>query len=142
MYVIFKLLPFHKNVARTNLKRPKYYFYDIARVTNEGARLENLVACSLLKECHFRQDCLGENWNLYYIGKKGGFEIDFLITKDEIPNMVIETKWSDDSISKNFKLIAKDFPGIKKIQLVKNLNREKTFPDGTEIRSLKWLADW
>ncbi|MCY4512164.1 MAG: hypothetical protein OXB86_00585, partial [Bdellovibrionales bacterium] len=66
----------------------------------------------------------------------------FLITKDEIPKMVIETKWSDDSVSKNLELITKDFPGIKKIQLVKNLKREKTFPDGTEVRSLKWLAGW
>ena len=142
MQVIFKVLPFHKNVARANLKRPKYYFYDIARVMDEGARVENLVACSLLKECHFRQDCLGEDWGLYYIGKKGGFEIDFLIVKNNKPYMALETKLSDDSPSKNFRLIAKDFPGIKKIQLVKNLKREKTFPNGIEIRSLKWLANW
>ena len=142
MYVIFKLLPFHKNVALSYLKRPKYYFYDIARIKDKGAQLENLVACSLLKECHFRQDCLGENWNLHYIGKKGGIEIDFLITKDEIPHTVIETKLSDDSVSKNFKIIEKDFPNIKKIQLVKNLKREKTFPNGTEVRSLKWLTQW
>ena len=74
MYVVFKLQPFHKNVARTHLKRPKYYFYDIARATNEGAKLENLVACSLLKECHFRQNCLGENWSLYYVEKKVGLK--------------------------------------------------------------------
>lgn len=142
MYLIFKLKPFHKNIARSNLKRPKYYFYDIARVIDRGARLENLAACSLLKECHFRQDCLGENWNLYYISKKGGFEIDFLITKDEEPKIAVEIKYSDDSPSKNFNLIAKDFPNIKKIQLVKNLKREKTFPNGLEIRSLKWLTNW
>ena len=81
MYVVFKVLPFHKNVARSYLKRPKYYFYDIARVLGEGAMLENLVACSLLKECHFRQDCLGENWELYYIGKRGDIEVDFLIAQ-------------------------------------------------------------
>ena len=141
-YVIFKLLPFHKNIARSYLKRPKYYFYDIARGIDEGARLENLVACSLLKECHFRQDCLGENWELYYIGKRDGLEIDFLIVKEDKPKIALELKLSDDSLSKNFRAIDKDFPGIKKIQLVKNLKREKTFPNGAEIRSLSWLSRW
>ncbi len=104
--------------------------------------MENLVACSLLKECHFRQDCLGENWDLYYIGKKGGGELDFLIVKEEVPHTIVEVKLSDDSVSRNFKLIEKDFPKIKKIQLVKNIKREKTFPNGVEIRSLNWLAHW
>ena len=77
MYVIFKLTPFHKNIARSNLKKPKYYFYDIAQVSKEGgARLENLVACSLLKECQYRQDVEGEDWKLNYLSKKGGIEID------------------------------------------------------------------
>ena len=143
MYVIFKVLPFHKNVARSNLKRPKYYFYDLARVQSEGARFENLVACSLLKECHFRQDCLGEEWQLYYVSKKGGGEIDFLITKNNLPQIVVEVKLSDSTRSKNFGLIKKDFPTIKKIQLVKNIEREKTFSDGTEIRAAEnWLTSW
>ena len=136
MYLIFKILPFHKNVARSNLKRPKYYFYDSARVKDPGARVENFTALSLLKECHFRQDCLGEDWKFYYIGKKGGGEIDFLMTKKECPQILIEVKTSDDRPSKNFRLIQNDFPHIKKIQLVKKLKKEKMFPDGTEIRDL------
>ena len=143
MYVVFKILPFHKNIARANLKKPKYYFYDIPRISDEGARLENLVACSLLKECHFRQDCLGENWELHYIGKRGGLEIDFLITKDEVPQIVVETKLSDSTASKNFKYVEKELVGVKKIQLVKNISREKVFPNGVEIRSLEnWLPSW
>ena len=147
MYMLFKITPFHKNIARSNLKMPKYYFYDIARVKKEGARLENLVACSLLKECHFRQDCHGENWKLFYISKKGKGEIDFLITKDDAPHILLEVKSSDDQPSKNFHIIKQDIPSpkkkIKKIQLVLNLKREKTFPDGIEIRHLHdWLVSW
>jgi predicted AAA+ superfamily ATPase len=70
IYVIFKLTPFSKNIARSNLKQPKYYFYDTARVTApDGAKFENLVACSLLKEVQFRADCLGEEWDLFYLSK-------------------------------------------------------------------------
>ena len=140
MYIIFKVPPFHKNIARANLKKPKYYFYDIVRASDPSSRLENLVACSLLKECHFRQDCLGEEWELYYVGKKGGGEIDFLLTKDDSPYILLEVKTKQDVLSKNFQLIGNSFPGIKKIQLVRNLDREKTFPDGAEIRNLAhWL---
>jgi predicted AAA+ superfamily ATPase len=144
MDVIFKVTPFHKNVARSNLKRPKYYFYDIARVTaGEGAKLENLVACSLLKECHFRQDCFGEDWKLHYLSKKDGQEVDFLLSKDGVPKIMIEVKKSDSSPSQNLKVFSKDLPDVAKIQLVKVLDREKTFPDGTEIRKItNWLVDW
>jgi len=143
MYVVFKITPFSKNVARATLKQPKYYFYDIARVPDEGARLENLVAASLIKEVQFRQDCLGENWDLNFVSKKGDGEIDFLITKDSNPEIMIEVKMSDDHPSKNFHLFTKDLPKVEKIQLVKNLKREKTFPDGLEIRSVgAWLSKW
>ena len=141
MYVVFKVPPFHKNIARANLKKPKYYFYDIVRVSDPSSRLENLVACSLLKECHFRQDCLGQEWELYYVGRKGGAEIDFLLTEDGSPRILIEVKTARDVPSKNFQIIGESFPHIKKIQLVGNLHRERTFPDGTEIRDLaRWLV--
>ena len=147
MYMLFKITPFHKNIARSNLKMPKYYFYDFVRVKKDGARLENLVACSLLKECHFKQDCLGENWELFYLNKRGGGEIDFLITKEGLPHTLLEVKLSEDKPSKNFAIIERDFPShskaIRKIQLVKNLKREKMYPGGIEIRRLKdWLLSW
>ncbi len=143
MYVIFKVKPFSKNIARATLKQPKYYFYDIARVPDEGARFENLVTASLLKEVQFRQDCHGEDWDLHFVSKKGSGEVDFLITHNSIPKILVEVKLSDDSPSKNFQLFSRDLPGVQKIQLVKNLKREKTFPDGLEIRLPgPWLAKW
>lgn len=143
MYVIFKLTPYSKNVARSVLKMPKYYFYDVARVTDDSARIENLVAASLLKEVQFRQDCKGEEWGLNFLSKKGSAEIDFLITHEKKPWLMVEVKMSDDNPTKNFKLFRKDFPDLKAVQLVQNLAREKTFADNTEIRKVgSWLATW
>ena len=140
MYVVFKVSPFHKNIARANLKRPKYYFYDVVRVADMASRVENIVACALLKECHFRQDCKGEDWQLYYVGKKGGGEIDFLLlAKDNEPRSLIEVKQGSEVPSKHFPMVAEAFPSVKKIQFVHNLKREKTFPDGTQTRD---LAHW
>lgn len=143
MYVIFKITPFSKNIARSVLKKPKYYFYDIARVNNEGARLENLVAASLLKEVQFRQDCLGEDWNLYYLALKGGQELDFFIEHKEEKQILVEVKKSDPVPTKNFRHFSSKFKSAQMIQLVQTLKQEQTFPNGVEIREVgKWLSTW
>jgi predicted AAA+ superfamily ATPase len=144
MFIIFKLTPYHKNIARSKLKQPKYYFYDTAQVKGDnGARLENLVACSLLKETQFRCDCLGEQWGLFYLAMRSGKEIDFLITKEDLPHVAVEVKTSDDEPSKNFRSFENYLTTAKKIQVVQHLNREKTYPNGIEVRSLvPWLCSW
>ena len=86
MYVVFRVPPFHRNIARSILKSPKYYFYDTGQVMgDDGAKLENLVACALQKEIHFRIDCYGEDRGLYHIRTKEGTEIDFCITQEDNP---------------------------------------------------------
>ena len=144
MYVIFRVGPFHRNIARSILKAPKYYFYDTGQVIGDsGIKLENLTACALLKEIHHIEDCYGEQAQLYYLKTKDSREIDFFITRNEAPFLMIEVKWADSSQSRNFSIFGKRFPGVKKVQIVKNLNREKTYPNGTEIRSAHtWLSDF
>jgi len=142
MYVVFSVRPFHRNIARSILKAPKYYFYDTGQVLGDaGVKLENLTACALLKEIHFLEDCHGEQARLHYLKTKNNREIDFFITRNEVPLLLVEVKWTDGSLSRNFSIFDKYVPGVKKVQIVKELNREKTYPDGTEIRSASnWLA--
>ena len=142
MYIIFRIGPFHRNIARSILKAPKYYFYDTGQVIGDsGVKLENLTACAILKEIHYMQDCYGEEAALYFLKTKDKREIDFFVMRDKAPFLMIEVKWADKTPSRNFAIFSKYFPGIKKIQIVKDLRREKTYPDGTEIRSAhKWLA--
>ena len=124
------------------LKAPKFYFYDTGQVLGDnGAKLENLIACALLKEIHYLADCYGIELDLYYIRTKDGREIDFLITRHGTPLCMIEAKWAYSRPSDNFRALEGFFPGIKKIQIVKELTREKTYPNGLEIRSAQnWLA--
>lgn len=142
MYVIFRVTPYHKNIARSIIKAPKIYFYDTGQVIGDnGIKLENLTACALLKEAHYREDCYGETTTLHYARIKDGKEIDFLIVKDDRPYMLAEVKLADDRPSKHFSHFGSYFPSIKKVQIVKTLKREKTFPDGVEVRSAaKWMA--
>jgi len=74
---------------------------------------------------------------------KDGKEVDFCITNSGNPILMIEVKWGDENISPNFKIFKRFFPEIKMIQLVKKLKREKTFPDGIEVRSAhRWLSQF
>lgn len=142
MYVIFRVTPYHRSIARSLLKTPKFYFYDTGQVIGDsGVRLENLTACALLKEIQYCEDCLGEEMQLHYLQTKDGREIDFFISRDSLPHMMLEVKWADSNLSRNFSIFDRYFPGIDKIQLVRNLVREKTYPDGTEIRRAHtWLS--
>ncbi len=139
-YFIFKIQPYYKNIRKSIRKQPKYYFYDIAQVSDKGARFENLVACALLKNNHFKEDCYGEKRQLYYLKNKDKKEIDFLITKDNKPFQMIETKWKDEKLTSHFDLFTKDIPDpVKKIQLVRSCSRQRLHTSGCHI----WpAADW
>ena len=137
LYVIFKLTPYHKNIARSLLKAPKYYFYDNGMAQgNPGTRLENLAACALLKETHRAQDVDGADLDLHFIRNKEGQEIDFLVTREKQPWRLIEVKWQDDRLSPNFKkfLAAQ---ALSRTQIVGELAQSKSFPGGERIEPAK-----
>lgn len=140
-YIVFKIMPFYKKISRSLKKQAKFYFYDTAQVGGSSSKIENLVACALLKELHFREDVKGESWGLFYIRNKDKKEVDFVITKDNKVFCLIEVKTSANQVSKSLAYFSKKFPKIKKVQLVLNLKREKTYPDGIELRNLiPWIA--
>ncbi len=143
MYVVFRVPPFHKNIARAIQKLPKYYFYDTGQVIGEsGIKLENTIACALQKEIHFREDCFGETRNLCYLKNKDKKEIDFCIITEGIPSLMLEVKWKDENLSPNFGIYHPLFSGAKMLQIARELKREKTFPNGAEIRfAHKWLSN-
>ncbi|MCP4753930.1 MAG: DUF4143 domain-containing protein [Proteobacteria bacterium] len=144
MYVVFRVIPFLRNVARSILKAPKFYFYDTGQVIGDaGVRLENLVACALHKEIQFQLDCFGEEKQLYYLRNKEGREIDFCIAEDGNPVLMLEVKWSDRNVSSGFKTFDKYFPKIKMLQIVKELDRTRTYPSGVEVRCAhEWLTSF
>jgi predicted AAA+ superfamily ATPase len=135
LYVVFRVNPYHRNIARALLKQPKYYFYDTAMLPEDkGTRLENLVACALLKEIHRLQDVDGEDFDLHYIRNKEGQEIDFLVSRKNQPVKLIEVKWKDPGLSPNFK---KFLAGerISRLQIVGELAQSKSFPGGERIEA-------
>ncbi len=145
LFVIFKLTPYTEDIARSLKKEPKYYFYDCAMVEgDEGTKLENAIACALLKETHRLLDVEGIATKLYYLKVKGGREIDFLVHPEDkkMQSVMIESKWSDPEASKNFRLFESSFKKPKKIQLVQNLKRDFDTSAGVKVlKASEWLAE-
>lgn len=146
LFIIFKVLPYSKDISRAVKKEPKYYFYDTGFVNGDDSqKLENLVACALLKEVHFLSDIMGKFYQIYFLKIKGGREIDFLIWPDDKKHssLMLEVKLSNDQVSPNFKIFSSHFPKTKKIQLVKNLQKEYVSEDRIEVRkAVDWLSDF
>lgn len=140
-YVLFKVTPYHHNIARSILKEPKFYFFDIPRAQDEGARIENLVACALLKEIHYIEDTQGLKARLHYLRTRNQQEIDFLIVVDDKPVFCCEVKTSDATPSKHFDVFKKNLDLNHGYQLVFNCEREFDTPDGIHVRDLaRFLA--
>ncbi len=124
MYLAFPVYPFTQNLPRAIQKPPKVFFYDNADVIeNDGARLENLVATTLLKRLHFIEDYHGYRCNLYYLRDKDGREVDFITQINNEIVELIEVKNSDTSISTSLKYYSQKLKPKRTIQIVGNLQR-------------------
>ena len=142
IYVIFKIQPYFSRSQSAIKKAPKYYFFDVPRVANAGARFENLVAISLYKEINYRNDSMGENFSLHYMRNKSQKEVDFVICNSKKPVVMIEAKLSDNNLDNAFSIFQKQTGDIPKYILVKNLKRSTTLKDGTKVVSAaEWLAE-
>ena len=91
-YFIFRVPPYHRRLQRALKKESKYYLWDWSEVRDNGARFENLVASHLLKFCHHFQDVFGLNVGLFYLRDLEKREVDFLLTWEETPWLIVECK--------------------------------------------------
>jgi predicted AAA+ superfamily ATPase len=142
LYIIFKVTPYSRNIARSILKEPKIYFYDNGLVMgDDGIKLENFVAVSLLKNILAKNDLLGESNQLKYLRTKDGREIDFaIVDSNNAISEIIEVKLSDGQLNKNLKYFSARY-NLPAIQLVKNLKREKQIDKIKIVKALDYLEN-
>lgn len=123
LFVVFKVTPYSKNIARSLLKEPKIYFFDTGLVQgDEGAKLENLVAVSLLKHVYAKTDYQAQEYNLHYLRTKDGLEVDFALAQQDTIEQIIEVKLSDGQTSKaliNFHE-KYNYPAVQVVKYLRN----------------------
>jgi predicted AAA+ superfamily ATPase len=92
---------------------------------SEGALWENFIAGHLLKNVQAWTDCAFGEFELYYIRDKQKREVDFFITRDGKPYLLLEVK-SNQSTPTNALIHYNEILKPKFcIQLVKEKAREK-----------------
>lgn len=144
VYVVFPVRPWHRNVARSVLKEPRYYFFDTGQVVPagpdpaaDGSRLENAVAGSLYKAVQNAEDRDGRARSLHYLRTRDGHEIDFAVVresdgKDEVTHL-IEVKTRDTALAPAFSWFRERFPYARRVQLVLHADRVRTWSTGEEL---------
>jgi len=124
--VVFAVRPYHRNIARSLLKEPKYYFYDTGAVEGDiGVKLENTVALALLREMHLLEDTTGSRTALHYLRDRDGHEVDFLIMVDRKPVLLAEVKAAEDTFAKALWHFGRYLPSTRKAQIVLGLKRAR-----------------
>ncbi len=140
LYIVFPVRPYHKNIARSILKEPKYYLYDSGAVRGDiGSKIENIVATAILRELHFIEDTTGCKVSLYYLRDKEKREVDFLAIVDDKPVLMVEVKTSDDNFSKSLLRFSNILKPEKSYQVVYNLKKKKSRPGIDMIQISEFL---
>ncbi len=133
LYIIFRVPPFSKNIARSILKEPKIYFFDTGLVKgDEGPRFENMVALCLLKHVYAQCDQLGQPVALHYLKTKDGAEVDFCLVNDQRPELMIEVKRTTAAPGRSLINFHRRYE-IPAVLLVLHLRHERR-ENGIEIR--------
>jgi len=134
LFIIFKVIPYSKNIVRSILKGPKIYFFDTGLVEgDEGAIFENFVALELFKRQQSIVDLKGKSASLNYLRTKEKKEVDFCLVENQKVIAAIEVKLSDKNISKELKSFVQKYQ-FQGIQLVKNLQNEYD-KEGIKVRN-------
>lgn len=145
LYQCFLVRPYSKRITRSLRAAPKLYLYDATRIpeSNRGARVENLVALHLMKACHFWTDTAQGEFELFYLRDKEHREVDFLVTRQNAPWLMVESKSDDVTPSKHLSHFAALLGNPPhKVQLVTRSGFERFYAEtGQLIISWdRWLA--
>lgn len=128
LYYGFFIRPYSKT-KRTIKAAPKFYLYDILQIPKQeqASRIENLAALHLIKACHFWTDTAEGLFDLFFVRDKEKREVDFLITRDKKPWMLVECKSQSKNLSPHLSYYIDKLKTPLNFQLVKNTNYDKKY---------------
>ena len=139
--LVFLIRPYSRGFAKSIRKEPKIYFFDCAAAKNgHAAKLENLVACALLKWCDYEADTKGRSLQLYYFRDSADHEVDFIVTESRQVLACIEVKSGDDTPAPALRYLAQRMQPRHALQLVQTLGDERDYGPIKIRRLASWLG--
>jgi predicted AAA+ superfamily ATPase len=132
LYYTFQISPFGAPKIRAVKKEQKLYLWDWSQIEDQGARFENLVACHLLKFCHYHEDIFGHTMELRFIRDTDSREIDFVVIKNKKPLFAVECKLTQTLLSSALPYF-KDRTNIPRFYQVHTGQEERQIDDRISI---------
>ena len=117
-YLTFRISPWTKRISRAILKEKKLYLFNYPLIMDPAVRFENMVALELYRAVRSWSEWGWGAFDLHYLRDKDKREVDFLITNNHNPLMLIEAKHTDTAPSESLL----DFQAYLKIPAIQLVN--------------------
>jgi predicted AAA+ superfamily ATPase len=142
-FLTFSIAPWTTKIARAVLKERKMYLFDVPRIKDAGALFENMVALELWRAVTSWNDLGSGAFGLHFIKNKEKQEVDFLLTRDHEPFLLIEAKLSEKEPSVPLRKFQQAL-GVPAVQLIGKGDGYRIFSNGEQkimvAPAWTWLA--
>jgi len=142
-FLVFRISPWTQKISRAIVKEKKLYCYDPASVSLPAARFENMVALELFRAVsNWNELGLGD-FELHYVRNRQKEEVDFLISKEKMPFLLVETKTAEEHPAKSL-LRFQTMLDVPAVQLVDRPGLRQIRSNGKQqvlvVTASHWLA--
>ena len=140
-FLCFRLPPWTRKIQRGLKKQTKIFLIDYAQIESSSARFENMVALELQRAVSTWREWGWGTFDLFYVRNKDGHEVDFLITDNRKPWLLIEAKESDTELAPALTRF-QDQLHIPAIQLVNRPGIARRFKRGALEAGIFTASQW
>ena len=140
-FVCFRISTWSKKISRSITKEQKLYLFDYAVIKDPAVKFENMVAIELLRAVRNWRERGEGSWALHFVRDRDQREVDFLITKDNQPFLLVEAKWSDEVPSQSL-IHFQQRLGVPAVQLVGTKRVRRFYGSGKTGVLVSTAADW
>jgi len=128
-FLTFSVPTWSRKLARAILKERKVYLWDSPRIEDPGARFENMVALELRRAVSAWTELGYGRYGLHFLKNKEQQEVDFLISANDRPMLLVETKLKDPVPGKALRKFQQAL-GVPAVQLTNEGEDYRDFPNG------------
>ncbi len=129
LYHCFLVRPWQKRLSRAIRAAPKLYLFDGLSIAAPGPRAENLAALHLLKACQQWTDLALGDFELHFLRTRDGAEVDFLVSRDGEPWMLVECKSGDGTPDRSLVSFAAKLGTRHNFQLVEKGGHDREWTE-------------
>jgi hypothetical protein len=140
LYYCYRIKPYARRIARGLKKEQKLYLWDWSQIDAPGPRYENMVASHLLKAAHLWSDLGHGEFELLYLRDKEKREVDFVLTDQRRPVVLLECKLSDERPSEAMLRYRGQLGGLPAVQLVRAPGVDRSARGVRVVSAARFLA--